>query len=144
MEIRTETEIKATAQAVWEVLCDLKRYPEWNPFTYEALGELKIGAEIRLKVRFPDGSEMRTRHYVCAIDTQQELSWNHTNIPLLLWSERRQIIEPIDETCVRLVNREFIWGPLAPLAVWLYGTRIEGGLRTSAEAVKKHVEKVRY
>lgn len=140
MEIRTETEINATPQAVWEMLFDLKRYPEWNPFTYEASGELKMGAEIRLKVRFPDGSEMRTRHYVCALETNRELSWNHTNIPLLLWSERRQIIEPINETRVRLVNREFIWGPLAPFAIWLYGKRIEGGLRMAAEAVKARVE----
>ena len=141
MEIRTETEINASAQAVWETLIDLKRYPEWNPFTYEAAGELIMRAEIRLKVRFPDGSEMRTQHYVCALETNREVSWNHTNIPLLLWSERRQIIEPIDATRVRLVNREFIWGPLAPLAMWLYGKRIEGGLRMSAEAVKARVEK---
>lgn len=141
MEIRTETEINATAQEVWEVLADLKRYPEWNPFTYEALGELKMGAEIKLKVRFPDGSEMRTRHYVCALEPNKELSWNHTNIPLLMWSERRQIIEPIDATRVRLVNREFIWGALAPLAVWLYGTRIAGGMRMSAEAIQAQVKK---
>lgn len=99
-----------------------------------------MGAEIRLKVRFPDGSEMRTRHYVCALERNRELSWNHTNIPLLLWSERRQLIEPINAMRVRLINREFIWGSLAPLAIWLYGERTEGGLCTSADAIKARVE----
>lgn len=140
MEIRTETEINAPAELVWGILSDLESYPAWNPFTYRTLGELKLNAELKFNVRFPDQSEVVSRHFVCVIDALRELSWRNTNIPLLLWSERRQLIEKLDEKRVRLVNREFAWGPLSPLVAWLYGKRIEGGLRACAEAVKKRAE----
>ena len=140
MEICTVTEIVAPAQVVWDILSDLEHYSDWNPFTYHAEGELKIGAELRFNVRFPDNSEVVTRHIICALNPSRELSWRRTNVPLLLWTERRQIIEQVGETRLNLVNREFAWGPLSPLVSWFYGKRIEGGLRACAEAVKKRAE----
>lgn len=44
-ELRTEIEIKAPPEKVWEILTDLARYPEWNPFFHHAVGTLKVGGE---------------------------------------------------------------------------------------------------
>jgi uncharacterized protein YndB with AHSA1/START domain len=40
-EIRTEIDIRASTDRVWEVLTDLERYPEWNPFITRAGGDLR-------------------------------------------------------------------------------------------------------
>jgi uncharacterized protein YndB with AHSA1/START domain len=40
MEIRTETEINAPAEVVWEILSNLANYPAWNSFTYLWSGSL--------------------------------------------------------------------------------------------------------
>ena len=50
-------EIDAPPQLVWEVMLDLPRYGEWNPFVVEArlAGPLQVGATLQLKVRWHDG-----------------------------------------------------------------------------------------
>ncbi len=143
MEIRTVTEIHAPAGIVWDILADFEHYQDWNPFTYQADGRLEIGTRLKFNVRFTDGSEIATTHIICKIDPMRELTWRKTNIPFLLWTERRQVIEIIDEQHLRLINREFAWGPLSPLVSWLYGKRIEDGLRASAEAARKRAEGMR-
>ena len=48
--IDEEIEVKAPAEVVWEVISDLPRYKEWNPFCLEASSTLKPGDPIRMKV----------------------------------------------------------------------------------------------
>ena len=57
MELRTEIEISAPPAAVWEVLTDFARYPEWNPFLVEVQGSPKVGGELRVAVSPPDSRE---------------------------------------------------------------------------------------
>ena len=46
-ELRTEIEIAATPDRVWEVLSDLTAYPDWNPFIKEASGKLENRGKTR-------------------------------------------------------------------------------------------------
>jgi hypothetical protein len=38
MQIKTEIPIGAPASAVWSILMDFERYPEWNPFIKKISG----------------------------------------------------------------------------------------------------------
>jgi hypothetical protein len=51
-------EIDASPQQVWEVMLDFPRYGEWNPFVFaaELAGPLQVGAALRLRVRWNDGT----------------------------------------------------------------------------------------
>ena len=54
---QAETLIDAPIERVWDVIMDLKNYPDWNPFTVEIENPEgpKVGAAIRLHVRWSSG-----------------------------------------------------------------------------------------
>ena len=43
IKVRTEIEIEAPANIVWQILTDFERYDEWNPFIRLIDGRLKVG-----------------------------------------------------------------------------------------------------
>lgn len=65
-EIRTEIEIDASPQGVWEVLIDLLAYSEWNPQTTNASGTVRQGATIEIRVE-PTGSRAVTMRPVVSV-----------------------------------------------------------------------------
>ena len=44
--LRTEIEIPASPDAVWDVLADRDAYAEWNPFIRSSTGDLVVGRRI--------------------------------------------------------------------------------------------------
>jgi hypothetical protein len=75
MELRTEIEIEAPPAAIWKVLTDFARYPEWNPFIPEISGQLEVGSELQVVIAPPDSSEMRFRPTLLALKPDEELRW---------------------------------------------------------------------
>ncbi|WP_340647249.1 SRPBCC domain-containing protein [Phenylobacterium sp.] len=49
--IRTQAVIAASPEAVWAVLADFARYPQWNPLNLEAHGAAVLGARIPMVFR---------------------------------------------------------------------------------------------
>ncbi len=69
-------EIEAPASMVWEILTDLPRYGEWNPFCVRAESTLEIGAPIHMYLTNFWNSEIKLNiEYVCANDPEKMLSW---------------------------------------------------------------------
>ena len=73
-EIRTELDIHASADAVWNVLSDFPSYPIWNPFLVKLKGDPLVGSPLGvhvksgpLKVVFPTT--------VIVADPGRELRW---------------------------------------------------------------------
>src|SRR5690349_20994815 len=65
--IDQEIQIKAPAEVVWDVLTDLPRYKEWNPFCLECESTLKPGVAIRMTVNLtgkPQKVEVVVKEYV--------------------------------------------------------------------------------
>ena len=50
---RTTFPIVASPEAVWEVLTDFERYPEWNPSLPSISGELRPGSTVSLTLAMP-------------------------------------------------------------------------------------------
>ena len=57
-QIRTEMEIQATPERVWQVLTDLASFPDWNPFIRAAQGDLREGARLKIRIPPPGGMAM--------------------------------------------------------------------------------------
>jgi hypothetical protein len=76
MQLRTEIEIEAAPDKVWNVLADFARYGEWNPFITSAKGELVQGNRIEVMLSLPESNrEMRFRPELVVVDPNRELRW---------------------------------------------------------------------
>ena len=139
-EILPSTEIDAPPERVWEILTDFEKYHEWNSFTVTAEGPFEVGSVIKLLVAFPNGQRLTTTHTIDSIRPPYEMCWRKLNFPLLLWSRRCQVIEPLDGERSRYLNREYFFGPLAPVANYFYGRQVHRGLDEMAAALKQRAE----
>jgi hypothetical protein len=76
LEVRTEIEISAPPEAVWAVLLDFPRYPEWNPFIVDLQGEPRPGSPLRATFCLPDSNrEQRFRPRLVKCEPPHELRW---------------------------------------------------------------------
>jgi hypothetical protein len=69
-------QIDAPPEAVWAVLTDLARYPEWNPLFREASGQVVVGNRITLRSVHPANSRLMTvKPKITVADPDAELRW---------------------------------------------------------------------
>jgi len=68
----TSVDIDAPIDLVWEVMTDVARYREWNPFVVALTpvrpGPLTVGSDIHLEVRWGRGGGTRTLERVTRLD----------------------------------------------------------------------------
>jgi uncharacterized protein YndB with AHSA1/START domain len=74
--LRTEIQIQAASEKVWQILTDLAKYPEWNPFITQAIGRVEVGARVEITV--PSASkEMKLHCTVIKAEPRQVLCWKY-------------------------------------------------------------------
>ena len=73
--IEATTVIDAPANAVWGVLVDTARYPEWNPFIRRLDGDLVAGGRIAVEIAPPGGRPMTFRPTVTVLEPGRRLEW---------------------------------------------------------------------
>lgn len=114
-ELRTEIEIQASPKKVWQVLTDLDKYPQWNPFIHHAVGKPEVGGKV--DITFKSGSKDSTLHCtVVEAVPNRKLSWQyHVILPGLWRGEHSFTIEPIGIDLVRFIDIEIFNGLLIPL-----------------------------
>jgi hypothetical protein len=74
-ELNTEITIDAPAETVWEILTDLGRYPEWNPFVTSSLGTPKVGETLVNRLEPPDGRAMTFKPKVTVVEEGRVFEW---------------------------------------------------------------------
>jgi hypothetical protein len=115
-ELRTEVEIQASAERVWQILTDFACFPQWNPFIRRASGEAKTGERLEVRIQ-PSGSKgMTFRPTVLKAEPNREFRWlGRLLIPGLFNGEHIFTIEPLGANRVRFVQQETFTGLLVPL-----------------------------
>jgi len=89
-------QIDAPPEAVWAVLTDLSRYPEWNPLFREASGQVAAGNRIKLRSVHPaNGRLMTVKPKITVADTGAELRWV-SSLPGIISGEHRFALTPAD------------------------------------------------
>ena len=137
-EIRSEIEIRASAERVWSVLANLKNYGEWNPFIYAITGEPKLGAKIRISVRTPSGKERNYEPRITRFEVGRELRW--VGKSLLLHGEHIFLLESTGTGSSRLVHSEVFKGLLSSFFGKDAENDIAEGFGRMNEALKHRVE----
>lgn len=139
-EIKTEIEINASAERVWQVLSDFDRFPEWNPFVIKVEGKPIKGEILKIDVQLPDSFKLKFTPEVLAANPGQELRWVG-HMPLGAFrGEHFYLIEPISKNKVRFHHGEYFSGWFVGIIFWMVGDKTEQGYRDMNAALKKRVE----
>ena len=139
--VRVETAIRAPRSAVWAVLIDFARYPEWNPFTVRVETGGKVGDAVLMDVML-GGKRMRLRERMRLYEPEQRFGWGLRILRgHLLDCTRVQELERIDEQRTLYRCHEAFYGLLVPLFFRRYEQQMQKGFAAVAEALKCRVER---
>lgn len=137
--VRVETTIPAPRQAVWDVLVDFARYPEWNPFTVRVDTSGRIGDPVKMDVIL-GGKPMKMRERMRVYEPLQRVGWGlHIGFGLLLDCTRVQELHELSERETRYVCHESFRGVSVPLFFKRYERPMQDGFEAAAEALTRRV-----
>jgi hypothetical protein len=74
-ELHTEINIDATPEAVWQVLTDLDRWTDWNPFITSSVGQPEVGEKLVNRMEPPDGKAMTFKPRVTVVEDATTFEW---------------------------------------------------------------------
>ena len=142
-ELRTEIEIQASAERVWQLLTDFPSFPQWNPFIRKATGNIRVGERLEVNIQPSGASGMTFRPTVLKAEPNRELRWlGHLLISGLFDGEHSFTIEPLGEGRVRFTQREVFTGLLVPLFARGLDTDTRRGFEEMNLALKARAEQV--
>jgi hypothetical protein len=142
IDLSMSSDIQAPARKIWEVLTDLPRFAEWNPFIRAASGKPAVGAKVKVSVRPWPALPLVFKPTVTVCDEDRELRWRGHFLSRWLGSgEHSFTIEPAGDGRVRFVQREVFTGLLPRLASRLLVREARRGFDAMNQALKARVEK---
>jgi hypothetical protein len=141
-QLRTEIDVAATPERVWQVLTDFDAYSQWNPFMTEASGRPVPGQRLTIRMQPDGGRAMTFRPTVREAVPQRRLRWlGHLLVPGIFDGEHSFTIEPLDDGTVRLVQREDFRGVLVPLLARSLDRRTLPAFERMNRALKQRAER---
>lgn len=140
-ELRTEIEIQASDERVWQLLTDFASFPQWNPFVRRVKGEAKAGARLEVHIQPSGTSGMTFKPTVLKAEPNRELRWlGHLLVPGLFDGEHIFTIETLGVNRVRFTQREVFTGLLVPLFARGLDTDTRRGFEEMNHALKVQAE----
>ena len=140
-ELRSEIEIQASAERVWQLLTDFPSFPQWNPFIRKASGNLRVGERLEVNIQPSGASGMTFRPTVLKAEPNRELRWlGHLLISGLFDGEHSFTIEPLGASRVRFTQREVFTGLLVLLFARGLETDSRRGFEEMNQALKSKAE----
>lgn len=136
-------EIAAPARIVWDILTDLPRYNEWNPFCVRAVSTLEMGAAVEMKlVNYAvPGTLVPNCEYVCAFEPERRLSWSLPHSDFWPYPARRdQVIEATGENSCRYFSTDAFLGGNGIHVFRFAGPWVKRAFDDTARALKQRAE----
>ena len=139
-EIKTEIEIDAPPEVVWDVLTDLEQYPRWNPFITSAIGQPVLGERLTNRIEPPGGKAMTFKPTVTAVDSGQHLEWlGRLGLPGVFDGRHRFELHAANGA-TRLVHGEVFKGVLVPFMRKSLDGQTRAGFEAMNTALKERAE----
>lgn len=141
-EIRTEIMLEAPAERIWELLADLKLYPQWNPLFQRATGHMGIDEHLELVVHLPETVPFIVNPKILSVETQSGFCWKHTVWCAAFFTWKYcTVLEQSAPGCLKFVQRSRFGGILGPLFYLGFKTSLLAGLITMNESLMRWGEK---
>ena len=142
---RSEIDIDAPVEKVWNIIIDLERYPEWNTFTPRmGAKQIVVGDEFLLDCQMTEKQLLRDEKEVfLAYEPERyRVCWgtSRTKGRPGIKSYRWQICEPVNDKRTHFINYEEFHGILAPLVNLLYGKKLHRAFVGYCQDLKKRAE----
>lgn len=135
---RTEIEIDAPADAVWAVMSDVERWPEWTASIRRVRrldeGEFRVGSSARIN----QPRLLPATWTVETLEPGRSFSWTTTSPGLHIVGHHD--VEALSETRCRVVLTTVANGALAAIADSLTGTLAQRYIETEAAGLKRRSE----
>lgn len=136
-------EIAAPARLVWEILLDMPRYAEWNPFCVRAVSTLEMGAAVEMTLAnyAVPGSLVPNLEYICAFEPERLISWEMKYTPEWPYPARRdQIIEATGPDSCRYHSTDAFLGANGIHVFRFAGPWVKRAFDDTAHALKARAE----
>jgi hypothetical protein len=134
--IYTEIDISAPPKTVWAILADNARYPQWNPYHVNVIGDMKRGETLNVTIHKPNGEVVEITPHVMRIIPMQELTWGG-GIKGIFHGEHVFQLQEIGQGHTKLVQKERFSGIVIPFASL---DAVEEGYRQMNHALKERAE----
>lgn len=136
-------DIAAPASVVWQVLCDMPRYAEWNPFCVRAVSTLEMGAAVEMTLvnYAAPGTLVPNLEYICAFEPDRLISWEMRHSEAWPYPARRdQVIEATGAESCRYYSTDAFLGANGIHVFRFAGPWIKRAFDDSAHALKARAE----
>lgn len=141
LTLRTEIQIAATPERVWNILMDFPSHAQWNPFLRSLEGMPLVGETLKVSIQPPGGRRMQFRPKVLAVETARELRWKGKLLVTGLFDgEHFFRLERTPNGMVSFAQGEIFSGLLVPLMKKSLEGPTKQGFIAMNEALKLRAE----
>ncbi len=136
-------DIAAPARLVWDIILDMPRYAEWNPFCVRAVSTLEMGAAVEMTLAnyAVPGSLVPNLEYICAFEPERLISWEMKHTPEWPYPARRdQIIESTGPESCRYHSTDAFLGANGIHVFRFAGPWVKRAFDDTARALKARAE----
>ncbi len=143
VKLHESVEVEASAERVWEVIVDLDRYGEWNPFVVAASSTLNPGEPIHMKVRLFGAFTQPQTETILEVEAGHRLCYGLGPTAFgALMSHRCHEIEALSESRSRYTSHFELEGWISPVVDLLMGGRLGRGFAGNTASLKDRAEQL--
>ena len=139
--ISASADIDAPRTRVWEVLRDVERYPEWNPFTVSVETTFAVGDPVVMQVALRPPRTIRQVERMTSYVEGESFSWGVVMGPRwFLRADRVQRLDHLPGGGTRYWTSDVFEGAGVGLMTALVGRHVARGFADVARALKARCE----
>ena len=140
-ELRTEQDMAAPPDEVWEVLTGFDKFAEWNPFIVSIEGDPAVGSRLKVRLEPPGGRGATLRPVVTASAPGKAFAWRgKLAMRGVFDAEHRFELAARPGGGTHFVQSEHFSGVLVPLLRRSLRTHTRAGFEAMNRAMQTHVE----
>jgi hypothetical protein len=140
-KLHTEILINADRQTVWNILTDLEKYGEWNPFIREIKGKAEEGQILENHMYLEEGKKQVFKPEVLKVEEGKEFRWlGKLFVKGLFDGEHFFLLEEAGEGQVKLIQGEIFSGLLMKPIMKMIGEQTLNNFHAMNKALKARCE----